>query len=476
MPFLRFGLNSPTRSHDRRTKTTYMKPLSLKNKIDLTFFLVSVVFCILIYSTYNRASTVTRNRHVIMQTYNTNTVLEKVLSSTIDIETGGRGYTITGKENFLDICEQGNKNVEEWLDSLEDMKGTTAEDDLHIKEIRGLVRDKKAFTDLTIEARRREGVEAATALVSSGKGKAIMDSIREKIAVYQKSQLQILTEKLAETDASVRARNLNFLLFVLVAFGIVIFAYSRIRMNAKQIVFDHIIQGKLSDELAYQNQQLNDFANITSHNLRSSAANMTSLVDMIDEKSEMDEYRNVFAMLKKVAQNLNESLNELIEILRVKKSRPIEKEPVHFVDFYLRVTETLQGDILSHNATIESDFSEAPTVNFSKIYMESLLQNLIGNAMKYKHPDRDPVVKVWSEVQNGEIVLHVKDNGLGIDLDKHGNKVFGMYQMFHKHPDAKGIGLFITKAQIENLGGKISVSSDGKSGSTFTVRFGKDSR
>jgi sensor histidine kinase regulating citrate/malate metabolism len=93
--------------------------------------------------------------------------------------------------------------------------------------------------------------------------------------------------------------------------------------------------------------------------------------------------------------------------------------------------------------------------------------------MKYKSPDRDPVIKVRSEIQNGEILLHISDNGLGIDLERHGNKIFGMYQMFHKHPDAKGIGLFITKAQIENLGGTITVTSDGINGSTFTVNFGK---
>ncbi|NUY80935.1 CHASE3 domain-containing protein [Flavobacterium sp. MAH-1] len=450
-----------------------MKVLSLKNKIDLTFLLVAVVFCGLIWSTYNRAYSVTKNRHIISQTYNTNTVLEKILSSMIDIETGARGYTITGKENFLEIYESGNKDVEEWIDSLEDMKRGKSADDKRISELKRLIDSKKAFTILTIEARRNKGMEEAAAMISTGQGKAIMDSLRERIAVYQKSQLQILTEKLAETDANIKARNFNFFLFVIVMFALLVFAYGRIRMNAKQMMIDGVIQEKLSDELAYQNQQLNDFANITSHNLRSSAANMTSLISLVDEKSGVEEYRNVFTMMRKVASNLNDSLNELIEILRIKKSRPADKEPVHFVDVYLRVTETLQGDVLNNKATLESDFNEAPTVMFSKIHLESVLQNLIGNAMKYKSPDRDPVIKVRSEIQNGEILLHISDNGLGIDLERHGNKIFGMYQMFHKHPDAKGIGLFITKAQIENLGGTITVTSDGINGSTFTVNFGK---
>lgn len=447
--------------------------VSLKKKIDLTFFLVSVVFCVLIWSTYNRASTVSKNREIISKTYNTNTVLEKILSSTIDIETGGRGYTITGKDNFLQIYDSGNAEVNNWLDSLEDMQGEIADEERHIQELRNLISLKRDFTARTIETRRKEGMDKAVAMVSSGRGKQIMDSIRVRVETFQKEQLEILTAKLAETDQNVKARNLNFLAFVVVTFFIVIFAYSRIRKNADQIVLDGVIQTKLSDELAFQNQQLNDFANITSHNLRSSAANMTSLIAMVDEKSSLDEYQNIFSMMRKVAENLNASLNELIEILKIKKNRAIEKETIRFETVFQRITETLQGDIIKNNATVVSDFSAAPEVQFSNIYMESILQNLIGNAMKYRSPEREPVISVTSELSQGHVLLHISDNGLGIDLQKYGGKIFGMYQMFHKHPDAKGIGLFITKAQIENLGGKISVHSDGQSGTTFTVRFGK---
>ncbi|RYZ83644.1 MAG: HAMP domain-containing histidine kinase, partial [Proteobacteria bacterium] len=197
------------------------------------------------------------------------------------------------------------------------------------------------------------------------------------------------------------------------------------------------------------------------------------LISMVDDKSSLEEYENVFSMMRKVAQNLNASLNELIEILKIKKSRAIELENIDLQSVCTKVTETLQGDIITNNATVACDFSEAPQVSFSNIYMESILQNLIGNAMKYRSPDRDPVIKISSEISQGHVLLHVSDNGLGIDLAKYGGKIFGMYQMFHKHPDAKGIGLFITKAQIENLGGKISVHSDGYNGTTFTVRFAR---
>ncbi|MNE70964.1 Phytochrome-like protein cph1 [compost metagenome] len=103
--------------------------------------------------------------------------------------------------------------------------------------------------------------------------------------------------------------------------------------------------------------------------------------------------------------------------------------------------------------------------------MESIFHNLISNALKYKDGTRIPEIKIYTEIKNNCLFLHVKDNGLGIDLARHGDKIFGMHQVFHKHPNAKGIGLFMTKTQIESMDGKISVTSEVNVGTTFTVQF-----
>ncbi|RYG24482.1 MAG: HAMP domain-containing histidine kinase, partial [Chitinophagaceae bacterium] len=264
---------------------------------------------------------------------------------------------------------------------------------------------------------------------------------------------------------------ISFGLFVLVTVFFGFIAYRKIRANAKKMINDGALQVKLSDELAFQNHQLNDFANITSHNLRSSAANMTSLIEIAEEKSTLEDYKMIFEMMKKVSGNLNDSLNELIEILHIKRNTSVEKETLHFEEIFTTVTETLQGEILKSEATVNADFSAARSVLFSKIYLESIVQNLIGNSLKYRSPERKPVVNVRTFRISGKIVLEVSDNGLGIDLTRYGHKIFGMHQVFHKHPDAKGIGLFMTKAQIESLGGKIEVQSNGVDGTTFSVYF-----
>lgn len=449
-----------------------MKKLSLKAKIDLSFCVVILLFISLLYATYYRARVVNTNRQIIRETFETNTILEKILSNTIDIETGVRGYTITGQPDFLKIYQSGGQDLQFWQDSLNSLKRETDSDQSYISRIDKLISHKKDFTEQTLTLAQKDR-QAAAELVATGEGRLIMDSLRKEITLYQTEQEALLNRKLVETDFNVLARNTYFFLFAFITFCLILLGYFRIRVGANRIIADNILQQKLTDELSFQNRQLNDFANITSHNMRSSAANMTALISMVDEQSSAEEYAHIFGMLRKVSNNLNESLNELIEIIRVKRNTDVQKETVRFSDIYEKVTATLQGDILNHGALVSSDFSAAETVVFSKVYLESCLQNLIGNAIKYRSPDRIPEIRVYTETQGAQTLLHVQDNGLGIDLEKHGHKIFGMYQMFHNHPEAKGIGLFLTKAQIENAGGKISVTSDGKSGSTFTIAFGK---
>jgi len=448
-----------------------MKKITLKNKIDFAFFVILIIFTFLAYFTYNRAQSVKQNRLIVNHTSNVNGVLEKVLSSTMDIETGTRGYTITGNENYLEVYNEGHRNLKIWLDSLNSMNENDEIQVMNLDTLQRLIESKKKISAETILVRRKEGMERAAAIVSSGRGKEIMDSIRNSIQEYQNQSVRLLSANLAETEKNIKARNLNFLLFTIITFIIVFIAYYKIRQNTKYLLLDKIIQTNLLNELAVQNTQLNDFANITSHNLRSPAGNITALISTIDDESAIEEYKTVFEMLKKVAQNLNDSLNQLIEVLHVKKNKIIEKESLNFYEIYSKTIESLQGEILNSKAVISANFENAASLVYSRIYLESIFHNLISNAIKYKDEARLPEINIHTEIKNNKLLLHVKDNGLGIDLERYGDKIFGMHQVFHKHPNAKGIGLFMTKTQIESTNGKISVASEVNKGTTFTVEF-----
>lgn len=105
-------------------------------------------------------------------------------------------------------------------------------------------------------------------------------------------------------------------------------------------------------------------------------------------------------------------------------------------------------------------------------YIDSLFFNLLSNAIKYRDPERDPIITISAKRKNKEVEICIEDNGLGIDIELHKDRLFGMYKTFHKHKDSKGIGLYITKNQVEAMNGTIKVESTVGKGTKFLISLG----
>jgi len=136
-----------------------------------------------------------------------------------------------------------------------------------------------------------------------------------------------------------------------------------------------------------------------------------------------------------------------------------------------KVIEILESEILANTAVVKFDF-EVETIVFPKIYLESILLNLVANAVKYRQPSIAPEILLKTYTgENGRTVLECTDNGVGINLDLYGTKIFGLYKTFHNNKDAHGVGLFLVKTQVESQGGLISVESIPGKGSTFKIIF-----
>ncbi|MDP5061784.1 MAG: PAS domain S-box protein [Maribacter sp.] len=228
----------------------------------------------------------------------------------------------------------------------------------------------------------------------------------------------------------------------------------------------------VAQKLSYQNKQLADFTHITSHNLRAPVANLNSLMEIYKLSDDDEERLDIFGKFDTVIDRLTLTLNTLIEALKTKISDAQEElENVDLNEILEITTQTLSGVILTSGAVVEGDFTEVSNITYNRIYMESIFLNLIGNAIKYKAKDRAPEIIVNSKVKNGRNIITFKDNGLGIDLEKHGHKLFGLNKVFHRHPDAKGVGLFLTKTQVEAMGGTITATSEVNVGTAFTIIF-----
>jgi len=220
-----------------------------------------------------------------------------------------------------------------------------------------------------------------------------------------------------------------------------------------------------------RNESLNNFAQIVSHNLRTHAGNMESILKLIDNADDAAQQRELLNYLKKISGNLNQTIEHLTDTLKVQNSSSIPKTNILFNDLLIQVIEVLQPTINDTNTRIIHEIEEYQQLEYIPAYLESIVLNLLSNAIKYRKPDIDPVITIKTFYNAERKCLSVTDNGQGIDLDKHGNKLFGMYKTFHANPDAIGIGLFITKNQVESLGGSISVESQPGNGTTFIIKF-----
>ena len=228
---------------------------------------------------------------------------------------------------------------------------------------------------------------------------------------------------------------------------------------------------KYSSALEFKNTQLVDFCNIVSHNLRAPLLNISMLIDYIDESSDEDERQIVHAKIKPVVNHLMDVFNELVESIQVQQDSEIDVDKIHFKDCLDKVLVGFETQIKEYDADIELDDSEAPIIYFSHKYLESIVVNLVSNALKYKSPERKPTIKIKTKKMCDSVLLSISDNGLGIDLDLHRNNLFKIRKTFHRHPDSKGFGLFMIKTQIEAMGGKIWAESKPDEGSTFFVEF-----
>lgn len=233
---------------------------------------------------------------------------------------------------------------------------------------------------------------------------------------------------------------------------------------------------ELTDSLnviSKQNERLSNFAHIVSHNLRNHAGGISMLISLLEKSDNYVEKKELFELLSKASSRLNETIVDLNDIIDTQNKVEVDLKSIDFKDTFIGIKEVLRTEIYKNKVVIEEDIEEGLKLNYSPAYLESILLNLLSNAIKYRSRKRDPVIIVKAWKNDERILLLIKDNGRGIDLEKYGNKLFGMYKTFHNNENAKGIGLYITKNQIEALGGNIKVESKPDEGATFYVDFGK---
>jgi PAS domain-containing protein len=218
-----------------------------------------------------------------------------------------------------------------------------------------------------------------------------------------------------------------------------------------------------------QNKRLLNFSYIVSHNLRSHVSNIQSLLSLF-ELTKSKKEKDVFIQhLKTVSGLLDETMFHLQEVVSIQNNTNLLVESLNLYKYVNQTIDVLSQEISLKKALIKNNIPKEITVNYNAAYLESIILNFLSNAIKYSDSNRAPIILV--DYIKDKNILQITDNGVGIDLEKYGDKLFGMYKIFHGNKDAKGIGLFISKNQIEAMGGKIEVISELNKGTTFNIHI-----
>lgn len=229
---------------------------------------------------------------------------------------------------------------------------------------------------------------------------------------------------------------------------------------------------QLIRELTQNNKDLKQFSYITSHNLRAPLSNLTGLLNLIEdipiEDSELKEIINGFS---KSTHLLNETINDLVKVIIIKDNPSVQKEKLFIKDVFENVFNQLSFLISSNKPILKIDLEVETIFDINKSYLESIFLNLLTNAIKYREPSRQLRITIATKVEDNNLFMTFKDNGIGIDLERNNDKIFGLYQRFHNYPESKGLGLYLVKSQVESMGGTISVDSNVGKGTTFTIVF-----
>lgn len=244
---------------------------------------------------------------------------------------------------------------------------------------------------------------------------------------------------------------------------------------ARDISHTKVLKNERVDELVnltQKNEELIRLNLITSHDLRSPVNSVLSLLGMIDYgEIKNKETLEILKYIEIGVKGVKNSLENYLDVMSSNSFGKAALEEVILSDSLGIALNSISTLVENSNTEIKINFSSYESVMFNKAYLQSIFLNLITNAIKYAKPGTAPSIQISSFLENGQKGLAIRDNGIGMDLEHIGNRIFDLNQRFHSDAEGKGVGLYIVHNQITSLGGEITVESELNQGTVFFVKF-----
>jgi len=457
-----------------------LKRLSVKTLNASLIFSIIAIFLVILFVCYQSLLHINTDESWVTHSYQVSAAADVLISDLENMETGQRGYVITGQEGFLGPYTSALPDVDNTLHMLQDLTKDNPVQQQNLSALKPLIDAKISDLQNSIILRRERGFNAAQADVLTDKGKQIMDSIRAIVARMQTEESALLhmrTEGLAQTNFSAETTimwgsAIGFLFYLLVNYIIYRF------------VIGEIVQKPLMEEILKANKELqaldlakDGFVSIASHQLRTPLTALKGYASMLidgDAGPINDKQREYLGEIGNANNRMVNLITALLNVSRVDLDVfVVEPEPVNLVEVAESMLKESEARINTKKLVVTTDFEKGlPLINADLNIMRMIVQNLLSNAMKYTPAEGKITLGMKKDGQN--IIISVADTGCGIPEDAQSKiftKMFRADNARRKDPDGTGLGLYIMKTTIEKTGGKLWFESKENIGSTFYVSF-----
>jgi signal transduction histidine kinase len=437
------------------------------------------------------------NERWVAHTHEVLNELEATISALKDAETGQRGYLVTGDESYLAPYHASSPQIRQHLDRLRALTADNARQQRRIAELEPLIAARQARLRIGIDALRTAGPDAARRSVMTGEGRRLMDRVRGIAAEMTAEETALLSRRSRVARASGRAALWTLSLANLLLIALVVLAAhltrrdfqrrrrveaeleTRVRERTAELATANEQLRLSSLELERSNRELQDFAFVASHDLQEPLRKIQAFGDRLKGKhgdTLGPEGIDYLERMQAAARRMHTLINDLLTFSRV-TSRAQPFVPVDLGVVAGEVLSDLEVRIQQAGARVET--GDLPVIDADPLQMRQLLQNLIGNALKFHRPGDRPEVRISATVDGidgvsgpAEARITVADNGIGFDM-KYLDRIFTPFQRLHGRAEYEGtgMGLAVCRRIVERHGGALTAESAPGQGARFLVRL-----
>jgi len=426
------------------------------------------------------------DRQWVVHTYQVMGQLDAILQGMTDAETGERGYILTGENSYLVPYQRGLTEVRDGIAAVRRLTSDNPTQQRSLDSLEPVIAERLRELHERIQVRRETGLAAGAAAIREGTGKEYMNQVRASLGGMKTEEERLLALRSTELDASSQKTRTALVfgeslgLFFLAIAGLVVHSEMRHRRQAEDDVrqLNADLERKVADrtaelaerakDLERSNMELQQFAYVASHDLQEplrTIASFTQLLakrygDKLDDKA-----REFIAFAVDGSKRMQTLINDLLSFSRV-GTQGRSLVPVSTDAVLDAVLKNLKRGIEESRAIITRD--PLPVVLADELQLSQIMQNLIGNAIKFRRGDGSATVHIGAARTASGWNISVRDNGIGV-APEHGDRIFVIFQRLHtktQYPGT-GIGLAICKKIAERHGGRIWLEPTPGGGSTF---------